>query len=235
MPQTSSNHDHGSAPNHGTLWNHAHTALTPNPIVSQSVIPPPPPLPPASRPRNLKLPSPILHRPGQPSNFGYEPVDKDTVKRPRTSLAGEKTKHCAPPLVPCHMFFYGSLMDLDVLQAITGLPEAPSVKKGTITGFAIRMWGTYPALVPCSTGKVNGTVWEVASGAHFRRLADYETSAYTWCECSVVLEDGESLPNCRTFCWAGDVDSRDLEEGEFDFERYQKYFKPSVLCRGTPS
>jgi gamma-glutamylcyclotransferase (GGCT)/AIG2-like uncharacterized protein YtfP len=163
-------------------------------------------------------------------------VDKVTAKRIMMALTEEKIKQRAPPLFPCYMFFYGSLMDADVLRAITGLPEVPLVKKGTITGFSIKMWGNYPALVPCSRGKVNGTVWEVTSEAHFRRLAAYETSAYTWCECNVVLEDGESLSNdCYTFCWAGNINSRDLEEGEFDLERYQKHFKPSVLRHGTSS
>jgi gamma-glutamylcyclotransferase (GGCT)/AIG2-like uncharacterized protein YtfP len=161
-------------------------------------------------------------------------VDKVTAKRIMMALTEEKIKQRAPPLFPCYMFFYGSLMDADVLRAITGLPEAPLVKKGTITGFAIKMWGIYPALVTCSTGKINGTVWEVTSKAQFRRLTAYETSAYTWCECDVVLEDGEVLSSqCYTFCWAGDVNSQDLEERKFDFERYQKYFKPSVLRRGT--
>ncbi|KAF2125903.1 hypothetical protein P153DRAFT_348110 [Dothidotthia symphoricarpi CBS 119687] len=235
MPHSSSNHDHNSALGHGASWNHVHTASTPNPAVPQSTIPPPPPLPPASRPKNPKISCTIPPPLGLPSSFGYEPVGKDMAKRIMMFLAEEKTEHRAPPLVPCHMFFYGSLMDPDVLQAITGLPEAPLVKKGTITGFSIRMWGTYPALVPCSTGEVKGTVWELTSEAHFRRLADYETLAYTWCECNVVLEDGKSLSSCRTFCWAGDVNSQDLEEREFDFERYQKHFKPSVLRRGTPS
>ncbi|KAF2704872.1 hypothetical protein K504DRAFT_461121 [Pleomassaria siparia CBS 279.74] len=234
MTHTSSNHDLNSAPGHGASWSHAHTASTPNPAVPQSTIPPPPPLPPAPRPRNPKLPSTIPPLPGLPSNFGHEPVDKDMPRRRMMSRAKAKTEHRAPPLVPCHMFFYGSLMDPDVLQAMTGLPGAPLVKKGTITGFSIRMWGIYPALVPCSTGVVNGIVWEVTSEAHFRRLADYETSAYTWCECNVVLENGKSLSNCRTFCWAGDVNSRDLKEGTFDLERYQKHFKPSVLRRSTP-
>jgi hypothetical protein len=100
-------------------------------------------------------------------------------------------------------------------------------------GFTVKMWGIYPALLPCSAGEVLGAVWECASDAHFRRLAEYETSAYSWCECTVVLEDGTEVLNCRTFCWAGDVDSKELESGSFDLERYQKDFKSSVVRKPT--
>jgi gamma-glutamylcyclotransferase (GGCT)/AIG2-like uncharacterized protein YtfP len=136
------------------------------------------------------------------------------------------------PFVPCHMFFYGSLMDPEVLQTILGLSDAPNIGRGTVRGFAVKMWGIYPALVPCKEGGVQGTVWKVNSEAHFLRLAAYETAAYTWCECTVALDNGEIIPGCRTFCWAGDANSKDLEEGTFDLERYQKYFKPSVVRRG---
>ncbi|KAH9874594.1 hypothetical protein IAQ61_003784 [Plenodomus lingam] len=96
------------------------------------------------------------------------------------------------------------------------------------------MWGIYPTLIPSHGGSVTGTVWKVTSEAHFDRLAAYETAAYRWDECDAVLEDGEILGNCRTFCWAGEPDSKELEKGSFDLERYQKYFKPSVTRRRTP-
>jgi len=41
--------------------------------------------------------------------------------------------------------------------------------------------------------------------------------------------DGAEKVKCYTFCWAGSPDSKELEEGVFDFERYQRYFKPSVV------
>lgn len=137
-----------------------------------------------------------------------------------------------PRFQPCHMFFYGSLMDPEVLQAILGLPELPTIRRGSITGFSIKMRGIYPALIRNKNGRVSGTVWEVISEAQFLRLAAYETCVYTWCECDVELYDGELLHNCRTFYWSGDPDSKELEDGSFDLERYQKYFKASVTrCR----
>lgn len=128
------------------------------------------------------------------------------------------------PFRPCHMFFYGSLMDPGFLQAILELSETPTMKRASITGFSVKMWGIYPALIPDKDGKVSGMVWEMSSEAQFLELARYETSAYTWSECDVELNDGGTLHNCRTFCWAGDPDSEDLEDGVFDLEHYRKNF-----------
>ncbi|CZT09736.1 uncharacterized protein RCO7_02143 [Rhynchosporium graminicola] len=117
------------------------------------------------------------------------------------------------PFQPFFMFFYGSLMAPEVLQAILDLPELPTMQPAAISGFIIKMWGIYPALVPCSpgTGSVTGTVWKANSETHFDRLAAYETTAYRWNDCDAVLEDGEVYLNCRTFCWAGERDSGSLK------------------------
>ncbi|KAL1983406.1 hypothetical protein VTN96DRAFT_10388 [Rasamsonia emersonii] len=139
-----------------------------------------------------------------------------------------------PPFKPCHLFFYGSLMDPEVLQSVLGLPELPVLQKGWVTGFTIKMWGIYPALIPKDGDtKVMGAVWKVDEPSQFLRLMEYETEAYKWCPCTVHLCDGGVLPESRTFIWAGDPASKDLEDGSFDLERYQKYFKPSVVRKHT--
>lgn len=139
-----------------------------------------------------------------------------------------------PPFEPCYLFFYGSLMDAEVLQTIAGLPEVPAVQEGSVTGFEMKMWGIYPTLIPCAGAQVSGTVWKVNEPGHFFRLQRYETSAYTWCSCEIRLSNGEILRRCRTFCWAGNVNSKVLKQGKFDLEHYQKYFKASVV-RKAPS
>lgn len=133
------------------------------------------------------------------------------------------------PFEPCYLFFYGSLMDAEVLQTIAGLPEVPAVQEGSVTGLEMRMWGIYPTLIPCAGAQVSGTVWKVNEPGHFFRLQKYETSAYTWCSCEIRLSNGELLRGCRTFCWAGEVNSKELKQGNFDLEHYQKYFKASVV------
>jgi gamma-glutamylcyclotransferase (GGCT)/AIG2-like uncharacterized protein YtfP len=129
------------------------------------------------------------------------------------------------------VFFYGSLMDPEVIQAVLSLPEPPLTKPAIIFGFWIKMWGIYPVLIPSTSGQVAGFISEVDYEEHFERLAAYETAAYTWGECEAVLDDGTAQKDCRTFCWAGHADSRELEDGCFDLERHQKYFKCSVTRR----
>lgn len=213
--------------------------------------PPPPPPPPLSRQEdNVSIlstvmlpppPPPYLFKPSKPASIVpppppapsgvFEPPDKahhwQFLKDTKQNMPGE-------PFWPVHMFSYGSLMDPEVLQAILDLPEPPPTRPATISGFRIKMWGIYPTLIPSHSGSVAGTVWKVTSEAHFDRLADYETAAYRWDECDAVLEGGEVLRGCRTFCWAGEPESKELEDGSFDLERYQKYFKASVTRRRSP-
>jgi gamma-glutamylcyclotransferase (GGCT)/AIG2-like uncharacterized protein YtfP len=132
---------------------------------------------------------------------------------------------------PTVFFFYGSLMDREVLQTVLGLPVAPDVGKGYITGFKVKMWGIYPALVPNENNdgsKVTGTFWTVDHKDSETRLSNYETRAYKTTKVTIAESDGKATYEGRTFCWAGDIDSPDLEDGTFDFERYQQNFKPSM-------
>jgi gamma-glutamylcyclotransferase (GGCT)/AIG2-like uncharacterized protein YtfP len=135
--------------------------------------------------------------------------------------------------VPSNMFFYGSLMGPEVLQGVLSLDTVPIFEKASINGFAIKMWGIYPALIPHDDdSEVSGTTWLVNDFAQFARLEEYETKAYSWTTCVINKADGDSLEGCRTFVWGGDPSSRDLNDGSFDLERDQKYFKPSILKKG---
>jgi len=179
-------------------------------------VPTPPPLPPApklaSKAINLKVSAP----PSQP-------------KRDRST----NTLRVPPdqPFIPCYMFLYGSLMDPEVLQAVLSLSELPTTRPATIFGFKVRMWSMYPALIPGDGDeKVPGVVWKVEKEDHFKRLQEYETGAYIWTWCEATLDDDETIPEkCRTFCWAGDPDSKELEDGSFDLARYQRVLKPSIV------
>jgi gamma-glutamylcyclotransferase (GGCT)/AIG2-like uncharacterized protein YtfP len=132
------------------------------------------------------------------------------------------------PWEPTPFFFYGSLMDPEVLQSVLGLPETPELQRGAIHHFKIKMWGIYPALVKAEGGIVEGMVWTVQTEEQLQQLQNYETSAYTPSYCIVDLADGGRIDFARTFRWNGDPDSRELEDGAFDIGRYQKYFKPSI-------
>jgi gamma-glutamylcyclotransferase (GGCT)/AIG2-like uncharacterized protein YtfP len=199
----------------------------------------PPPPPPLSRPKDEipilsttiphPPPPPYLFKPSKPASIvpPPHPAPSGVFKPPDKAhywqfLKDTEQNMPGVPFQPVHMFFYGSLMDFEVLQAILDLPESPTTRPAIISGFRIKVWGIYPTLLPSHSGSVTVTVWKVISEAHFDRLAAYETAAYRWDECDAVLEGGEVLRGCRTFCWAGDPDSKELGDGSFDLERYQK-------------
>ncbi|KAF2745041.1 hypothetical protein M011DRAFT_488565 [Sporormia fimetaria CBS 119925] len=125
---------------------------------------------------------------------------------------------------PCYMFFYGTLMDPEVLQGVLELPARPRISKASLQGYRVKMWGPYPVLVsdPFGGGEVAGTVWEVTSEDHFRRLQAYETGNYMWEPLAIRLENGEIEGNCRTFIWAGNPDSSELREGSFHTQGYPR-------------
>ncbi|TVY17907.1 hypothetical protein LARI1_G004191 [Lachnellula arida] len=139
----------------------------------------------------------------------------------------------AVPFTPCHMFFYGSLMDPTQLSYITNhtltttSTTPPILTPTTITGFRMKMWSIYPTLIatsnPTNSNKVTGMLWKCDTEAQFQRLAAYETDAYTWCFCTAELDDGSGtlMRGVRTFCWAGEPDSEELTEGVFDLERWK--------------
>ncbi|OJJ33304.1 hypothetical protein ASPWEDRAFT_174715 [Aspergillus wentii DTO 134E9] len=120
-------------------------------------------------------------------------------------------------------------MDPEVLQTVLDLSEPPKTQSGSIYGFKVKMWGIYPAVVPQKEGKVPGTVWRISTADQLRKLSEYETAAYTRCSCEVYLDSGEVLGDSQTFCWGGDPKSKELEDGQFDLVRYQRYFKDSVV------
>ncbi|KAK8112463.1 hypothetical protein PG984_012989 [Apiospora sp. TS-2023a] len=131
---------------------------------------------------------------------------------------------------PRHFFFHGTLMDPEVYQTVTKSAEAPMMRKGWITGFRMKMWGIYPTLVPRVPGSGAGSP---EAKANPEAETDIRITG-TYCmpiDCTIITEEGEELTDCSTFGWAGDPESAELEDGVFDFERYQKYFKPSVVKR----
>ncbi|KAF2749893.1 hypothetical protein M011DRAFT_465552 [Sporormia fimetaria CBS 119925] len=191
---------------------------------SANSVPPPPAPPPPKKSSSTRSQSMLPGPPPVPSGAFAYTNHKSTYHK---FLEATKADVTAETFKPINMFFYGSLSDPEVLQAVLNLSERPTLKPATISGFRIKLWGIYPALVPCQSGSVTGSLWTVTSGAHFGRLVAYETAAYKVNKCQGVSE-GAPLKNCFTFCWAGHPESTELEEGIWDLKHYQRYFKPSV-------
>ena len=174
---------------------------------------PPPVLPPRQVVASLCLLSP----PALPPEVFRRHVAASLLQRKLAAAdaAEHKRRQSQPLFIPC-FFFYGSLMDPEVLQTILQLREIPIMNKESIFGFAVKMWGIYPTLLPSVGGKVFGTIWEVGELKQFVRLAEYETEVYIWCHCDI---NGERLRDCRTFYWAEDRNGDELQEGNLVVRR----------------
>ncbi|THW37136.1 hypothetical protein D6D21_08402, partial [Aureobasidium pullulans] len=76
-------------------------------------------------------------------------------------------------------FVYGSLMDPSTLQSVLQITFPPTLHPATLTGYHIRMWGSYPALLLSSpSSSVYGMVFEINAFEHAKqiqqRLEEYE-------------------------------------------------------------
>ncbi|KJZ80236.1 hypothetical protein HIM_00086 [Hirsutella minnesotensis 3608] len=128
---------------------------------------------------------------------------------------------------PCTFFFYGTLVDPDVLKAVAFLGEPPDLSSAWVEGFEVYMWNhTYPALVQsdASRDRITGKAWRATSMAQCLALQAYETAAYEGCDCVIHLASGETVKGL-TFCWARDPQSSQLSKGTFDLDAWKKSLK----------
>ncbi|KAI1368548.1 hypothetical protein F5Y08DRAFT_246148 [Xylaria arbuscula] len=120
----------------------------------ESQAPPPPPPPPL--PNSLPKPLPPKSQ-RSPSSSTSEISQKRAKMAAQYGLADGPRIPYAPfftagTFKPCHMFFYGTLMDAEVLQHVTQCPTKPVLRPGSITGFELKMWaGSFPTLIPLQT------------------------------------------------------------------------------------
>src|ERR1700753_1726233 len=148
--------------------------------------PSPPPLPP-SLPIIQKIPK----APALPSKLEVVAAKLSGLDDGFKAAADKAMLQTLTNFRPTFFFFYGTLMDPEVLQHILNLDKLPQVETATITNFKVKMWGIYPTLVDACGGIVSGTIWQVANVDQCIRLARYETSAYTPCEVEIMRQDGE--------------------------------------------
>ena len=150
----------------------------------------------------------------------------------------EPTDTFAPPCGP--YFFYGTLMDPQLLSEILSLPELPTLRPAKICGYSLKLWGQYPALVDGETGEVvEGMVYHVEEPKHAERLAEYETNTYWPAPCLINVMDGEHSKKIRgtTFKYIGNP--MDISDGTFDLNTWlrrmnrQPHEKPQVIEEGT--
>lgn len=76
-------------------------------------------------------------------------------------------------------FFYGSLMDSQMLEKVLQLGSRPELRPAKIIGYTCMLCGPYPALLDGDQGEaVYGMAYEVQSLEEKQRLEAYETDHY---------------------------------------------------------
>jgi|GEM_PF-11142 len=79
------------------------------------------------------------------------------------------------------IFFFGSLMDMDLLELVLGYsPQKLTIRKGRILGFKRHRVAqeTFPMLVPCPGGAVDGLAVTGLTEKDLQRIQYYETAIY---------------------------------------------------------
>jgi hypothetical protein len=87
-----------------------------------------------------------------------------------TSLSVSESVMDPMPWTPTPLFFYGTLMDPELLHSVLELSEPPQLLPGTMSGLKIMLWGIYPGLVRTEGEKVEGMVW-ILSPSNFFNLS----------------------------------------------------------------
>ena len=128
-------------------------------------------------------------------------------------------------------FFYGTLMDPSTLTNVLGHPR-PETYPAFITGYSMKLWGQYPALVNEATDqRISGRAYHVTSKTEADRLAAYETSMYRTSGCTIYFEDGSQAAGV-TFVW--DSDPSLLREGTFDLRDWLMQRKEDLIMARRP-
>ncbi|WP_157230993.1 gamma-glutamylcyclotransferase family protein [Kiloniella laminariae] len=91
------------------------------------------------------------------------------------------------------LFFFGSLMDPDVLETVTGRAiDQTQLRPGILEGYRCEreVKESYPVLVPCPGGKATVMIAEGLSETDVDRILFYETGEYDLVP--FTLDDGNS-------------------------------------------
>ena len=135
-------------------------------------------------------------RSGTPSPSDGEPRRAGAARRgkPERGREGRGGESVADRPLP--LFFFGTLMDPDVLGLVIGRPVArAALEPARLEGFRrLRVEGaSYPMLVADPEGVVEGRLWREASAADRARLDAYEGEGYERVPVEVETASGERL------------------------------------------
>ena len=125
-------------------------------------------------------------------------------------------------------FFYGSLMDVDLLEAVLGRKaDHLSFLPGWLDGYAVeRAAGyTFPTLVESRTGRVNGVLTRGLTPDDAERVAFFEDEDYEQIVLDISTADSDI--SARLYV----ASPRLKSSGEsWSFDRWRKHDKPLLLA-----
>lgn len=134
----------------------------------------------------------------------------------------------SPPL-----FFYGTLMDLDLLGFLIGRSVDPSeLLPARLRGARrVRVRGaSFPMLVPDPRATVEGRVWYGGTAAERARLDAYEGPAWRLVPVEVQLTSGERVAVAVYRVVEGALEPTDEP---WDLAHWQARHKPRYLAHGA--
>lgn len=136
------------------------------------------------------------------------------------------------PADPPPLFFFGTLMDPDILGLVIGRPvDSRELEPAGLSGFRrVRVAGaSYPMLVPDPAGFVEGRLWRGGTASERARLDAYEGPAYRLEPVVVETRSGERVAALVYLAVPGSL--RPSEE-PWELAAWQARFKPLYLARG---
>lgn len=127
----------------------------------------------------------------------------ETAVRIKLRVDGPVTSISRAALTTTSLFFFGTLMDRDLLSLVVDRPVAET----ELTPAHLKGWErvtaadeTYPVLVPRAAAVVGGTLFD-ASEVDIQRVRFFEDYDYDLQSCMPVLADG--TPRSARACFAG--------------------------------
>jgi hypothetical protein len=110
------------------------------------------------------------------------------------------------------------------------LKDTPALQPASISGWKIKLWGPYPALVVKPGNVIHGMAYEVQKAAHVEDLKYYETEVYRVEGCNIELANGAEVQG-ETFVYNGEESL--LKEGIFDLKDWQmEQLEKSIIEEG---
>lgn len=130
------------------------------------------------------------------------------------------------------LFFFGTLMDADVLGLVIGRAVAPGeLEPARLHGFRrVRARrASYPVLVPDPGASVEGVLWRAGTALERARLDAYEGPGYALAPVEVETAAGERV---RALVYRAVPGALEPSEEPWDLARWQARYKAAYLRLG---